>query len=175
VSNNYLQSAIQQFEYYKSLGDKTFLQIAPENLFWQYNDDSNSIAVIINHLYGNMLSRWTDFLTSDGEKEWRNRDKEFLNEVTTKEELLQRWEAGWECLFDALHSITEADLDKEILIRNQKHTIAEAINRQLAHYPYHIGQIVFLGKMLSNNNWKSLSIPKGQSDAFNSKMFSDPK
>ena len=175
MSNNYLQSAIQQFEYYKSLGDKTFLQIAPENLFWQYNDDSNSIAVIINHLYGNMLSRWTDFLTSDGEKEWRNRDKEFLNEVTTKEELLQRWEAGWECLFDALHSITEADLDKEILIRNQKHTIAEAINRQLAHYPYHIGQIVFLGKMLSNNNWKSLSIPKGQSDAFNSKMFSDPK
>ena len=175
MSNNYLQSAIQQFEYYKSLGDKTFLQIAPENLFWQFNDDSNSIAVIINHLYGNMLSRWTDFLTSDGEKEWRNRDKEFLNEVTTKEELLQRWEAGWECLFDALHSITEADLDKEILIRNQKHTIAEAINRQLAHYPYHIGQIVFLGKMLSNNNWKSLSIPKGQSDAFNSKMFSDPK
>ena len=175
MSNNYLQSAIQQFEYYKSLGDKTFLQIAPENLFWQYNDDSNSIAVIINHLYGNMLSRWTDFLTSDGEKEWRNRDKEFLNEVTTKEELLQRWEAGWECLFDALHSITEADLDKEILLRNQKHTIAEAINRQLAHYPYHIGQIVFLGKMLSNNNWKSLSIPKGQSDAFNSKMFSDPK
>lgn len=175
MSNNYLQSAIQQFEYYKSLGDKTFLQIAPENLFWQYNDDSNSIAVIINHLYGNMLSRWTDFLTSDGEKEWRNRDKEFLNEVTTKEELLQRWEAGWKCLFDALHSITEADLDKEILIRNQKHTIAEAINRQLAHYPYHIGQIVFLGKMLSNNNWKSLSIPKGQSDAFNSKMFSDPK
>jgi hypothetical protein len=175
VSNNYLQSAIQQFEYYKSLGDKTFLQIAPENLFWQFNDDSNSIAVIINHLYGNMLSRWTDFLNSDGEKEWRNRDKEFLNEVTTKEELLQRWESGWKCLFDALHSITEADLDKEILIRNQKHTIAEAINRQLAHYPYHIGQIVFLGKMLSNNNWKSLSIPKGQSDAFNSKMFSDPK
>jgi len=175
VSNNYLQSAIQQFEYYKSLGDKTFLQIAPENLFWQFNDDSNSIAVIINHLYGNMLSRWTDFLNSDGEKEWRNRVKEFLNEVTTKEELLKRWEAGWKCLFDALHSITEADLDKEILIRNQKHTIAEAINRQLAHYPYHIGQIVFLGKMLSNNNWKSLSIPKGQSDAFNSKMFSDPK
>ena len=175
MSNNYLQSAIKQFEYYKSLGDKTFAQLSPEKLFWQYNDDSNSIAIIINHLHGNMLSRWTDFLTTDGEKDWRNRDTEFESAVTSKDDLLKRWEAGWKCLFDALHSITDADLDKEILIRNQKHTIAEAINRQLAHYPYHIGQIVFLGKMLSDNNWVSLSIPKGKSDAFNADMFSNPK
>mgnify|MGYP000881503433 FL=1 len=175
MSNNYLQSAIKQFEYYKSLGDKTFAQLTPEKLFWQYNDDSNSIAIIINHLWGNMLSRWTDFLTTDGEKEWRKRDAEFENTVSSEEELMKRWEEGWKCLFDALNSITNDDLEKEILIRNEKHTIAEAINRQLAHYPYHIGQIVFLGKMLSDNNWKSLSIPKGKSDAFNADMFSKPK
>lgn len=175
MSNNYLQSAIKQFEYYKSLGDKTFAQLTPEKLFWQYNDDSNSIAIIINHLWGNMLSRWTDFLTTDGEKEWRKRDAEFENTVSSQEELMKRWEEGWKCLFDALNSITDDDLDKEILIRNEKHSIAEAINRQLAHYPYHIGQIVFLGKMLSDNNWKSLSIPKGKSDAFNADMFSKPK
>lgn len=175
MSNNYLQSAIKQFEYYKSLGDKTFAQLSPEKMLWQYNDDSNSIAIIINHLHGNMLSRWTDFLTTDGEKDSRNRDTEFESAVTSKDDLLKRWEAGWQCLFDALHSISDADLDKEILIRNQKHTIAEAINRQLAHYPYHIGQIVFLGKMLSDNNWVSLSIPKGKSDAFNADMFSNPK
>jgi hypothetical protein len=171
----YLDSVKKQFEYYKLLGDKTFSQLKDEHLFWQYNDDSNSIATIVKHLWGNMLSRWTDFLTTDGEKEWRNRDAEFENDVSTREELLKKWNEGWECLFNALNSISDTDLGRMVYIRNQGHTIMEAINRQLAHYPYHIGQIVFLGKMLAENGWNSLSIPKGKSQDFNAEKFSKPK
>lgn len=175
MNSNYLESVIKQFEYYKMLGDKTFAQVADEKLFYQYNDDSNSIAIIVNHLWGNMLSRWTDFLNSDGEKEWRNRDAEFENEIQSKEEMISKWEEGWSCFFSALNSLNEEDLDKIIYIRNQGHTVMEAINRQLAHYPYHIGQIVFIGKMLSENNWQSLSIPKGNSNQYNSEKFSKAK
>jgi hypothetical protein len=171
----HLQSAIKQFEYYKMLGEKTFAQLTDEQLFWQYNEESNSIAIIVKHLLGNMLSRWTDFLTTDGEKEWRKRDAEFENNITTREELLAKWNEGWECLFTALNSITENDQDKIVYIRNQGHSITEAINRQLAHYPYHIGQIVFIGKMVLNNNWTSLSIPKGASTEYNNEKFSKPK
>jgi hypothetical protein len=165
---------IKQFEYYKMLGEKTFLQLTDEKLFWQYNDQSNSIAMIVNHLSGNMLSRWTDFLTTDGEKSWRNRDREFESYLTTRTEVLQTWDAGWNCLFEALDALTEEDLEKEILIRNQKHSVLEAISRQLAHYPYHIGQIVFLGKMICDENWTSLSIPKGNSVLYNKEKFSKP-
>lgn len=175
MTNDFLQSATKQFEYYKSLGDKTFAQLEDDQLFWQYNDESNSIAIIVKHLWGNMLSRWTDFLTSDGEKEWRNRDAEFENDITTREELLDKWEAGWRCLFAALGSLTEEDLSALIYIRNQGHTVTEAINRQLAHYPYHIGQIVFIGKMLRNGNWQSLSIPRGDSGAYNAAKFARDK
>ena len=122
-----------------------------------------------------MLSRWTDFLTSDGEKEWRNREEEFINDIKTKSELLAMWEKGWDCLFNALNSISSSDLSKIIYIRNQGHTVMEAINRQLAHYPYHIGQIVFIGKMLMNDKWNSLSIPRGNSQAYNADKFSQPK
>jgi len=122
-----------------------------------------------------MLSRWTDFLTSDGEKEWRNREEEFINDIKTKSELLAMWEKGWDCLFNALNSISSSDLSKIIYIRNQGHTVMEAINRQLAHYPYHIGQIVFIGKMLTNNQWNSLSIPRGNSQAYNADKFSQAK
>ncbi len=175
MTNDYLQSVIKQFEYYKQLGDKTFQQLSEEQLFWEYNIESNSIATIVKHLWGNMLSRWTDFLTSDGEKEWRNRDAEFENDIQSKQDLLNKWNEGWQCFFAALNSLTTADLTKEIYIRNQGHTVTEAINRQLAHYPYHIGQIVFIGKMVCNEGWTSLSIPKGNSAAFNADKFSQPK
>jgi hypothetical protein len=157
------------------LGEKTFAQLTDEQLFNQINSESNSIATIIKHLRGNMLSRWTDFLTTDGEKEWRKRDDEFENDISTRKELLVKWEEGWSCLFNALNSITDSDLSKVIYIRNHGHTILEAINRQLSHYPHHIGQIVFIGKMLSDKNWNSLSIPKGSSKEYNQDKFSKPK
>ncbi len=175
MDNNYLESAKKQFEYYKQLGDKTFAQLSEEQLFWQYNPESNSIAMIINHLNGNMRSRWTDFLNSDGEKEWRNRDREFEQLITTKAALLAKWNEGWACLFDGINALTTADLTKTVFIRNQAHSVTEAINRQLAHYPYHVGQIVFLGKMCADQNWQSLSIPRGDSDKYNADMFAKNK
>ena len=175
MSADYLESAKKQFEYYKMLGDKTIAQLPQDTLLWQYNEESNSIAIIVKHLSGNMLSRWTDFLTSDGEKEWRHRDEEFENDSVSKEELLTKWNKGWECLFKALNSIKEEDFSKTIYIRNMGHSITEAINRQLAHYPYHIGQIVFIGKMICNENWTSLSIPRGNSNTYNAEKFSKGK
>lgn len=174
MQNNYLESVIKQFEYYKLLGDKTFEQVPDEKLFWQYNNDSNSIAIIVKHLWGNMLSRWTDFLTTDGEKDWRNRDAEFDNDVASREELLKKWNEGWTVFLDTLKSLKEEDLDKIIYIRNQGHTVMEAINRQLAHYPYHVGQIVFIGKMAAAE-WHALSIARGQSGQYNSNKFAQPK
>lgn len=171
MANNFLDSAIKQFEYYKMLGEKTFAQLNDEQLFWTYNNETNSIAIIVKHLWGNMLSRWTDFLTTDGEKEWRERDAEFDVANTDKAALLNKWEQGWTCLFNALHVITDADLLKQVYIRKEAHTILQAINRQLAHYPYHVGQIVFIGKMLCNTTWVSLSIPKGGSALFNAAKF----
>jgi hypothetical protein len=156
------------------LGEKTFDQVEQEKLFWQYNEESNSIATIVKHLWGNMLSRWTDFLTTDGEKEWRDRDGEFENDISTKKELLDKWNEGWSCLLNTLNSLTPEDLDKTVYIRNQGHSVMEAINRQLAHYPYHVGQIIFIGKMAAKE-WKSLSIPRGDSNKFNADKFSKPK
>lgn len=175
MANNFLNSTIKQFEYYKKLGEKTFEQVSDSQLFWQYNTESNSINSIVQHMHGNMLSRWTDFLTTDGEKPWRKRDKEFENETQTREALLILWNEGWNCLFKVLNSLSELELDEIIYIRNQAHTVLEAINRQLAHYPYHVGQIVFIGKMLCNENWNTLSIAKGNSEIFNSEKFSKPK
>lgn len=175
MNNNYLISVRQQFEYYKLLGEKTFEQVPDEALFWQYNNESNSISTIVHHLSGNMLSRWTDFLESDGEKEWRNRESEFENNIHSRMDMLDFWNKGWTCLFNALESISEPDLDRIIYIRNQGHTITEAINRQLAHYPYHIGQIIYIGKMVTNEHWKSLSIPRGNSTDYNQKKFDQEK
>ena len=171
----YLEGIKKQFLYYKSLGDKTMIQVPDERLFWQYHEDSNSIATIVKHLWGNMKSRWTDFLTSDGEKEWRARDAEFENDIKNKEELLNKWNEGWQCLFDALDSVNETNFNQPIYIRNIEHSITEAINRQLAHYSYHVGQIVFLGKMICDQNWESLSIAKGASKSYNQKRFAQPK
>ncbi len=175
MNNDHIVSAKNQFQYYKMLGEKTFQQLTDEQLFWQYNQETNSIATIVKHLAGNMLSRWTDFLTTDGEKEWRNRDSEFENDQSSRTTLIELWEKAWDCLFKALDSINEENMSTEIFIRNQGHTITEAINRQLAHYPYHIGQIVFIGKMMLNEKWASLSIPRGNSKQYNSEKFSKAK
>jgi hypothetical protein len=167
----YLNGVIKRFEYYKTLGEKTFEQVSDDGLFWQYNEESNSIALIVQHLAGNMLSRWTDFLTSDGEKDSRNRDAEFEPVIKSHAELLEKWNAGWACMLDALKSITPDDLEKTIYIRSEAHSVVDAINRQLAHVPYHTGQIVFVGKMIAGEKWHSLSIPKGQSQSFNAEKF----
>lgn len=174
-NTKYLESIKKQFLYYKILGEKTFEQIPEEALFWQYNSQSNSIAIMVKHLWGNMLSRWTCFLTTDGEKEFRKREEEFENSIKTKVELLEKWEAGWQCLFDAINPLEEEDLARTIFIRNMGHTVTEAINRQLAHYAYHVGQIVFVGRMVVGENWKSLSIPKGKSKEYNQQKFAEPK
>lgn len=171
----YLSSITRQFKYYQTLGEKAFAQLSDEQLFWQYNADSNSIGTIVKHLWGNMLSRFTDFLTTDGEKEWRNREAEFENDIKSREELMAKWNEGWACLYAALLAISENDLERLVYIRNEGHTVVEALNRQLAHYAYHIGQIVYVGKMICGNQWNSLSIPKGKSSEFNSAKFSQPK
>lgn len=172
---SYLTSANKLFAYYKRIGEEAMAQVSEEKLFYLPNEESNSIAVIVQHLAGNMLSRWTDFLTTDGEKEWRNRDAEFETDSTGREELMLFWNKGWQCLETAMSTLTEDDLGKTIYIRNEGHTVLEAINRQLAHYPYHIGQIVFLAKMLHTEEWKSLSIPRNKSKEYNKQKFTQEK
>ncbi|SEM67214.1 Protein of unknown function [Chryseobacterium taichungense] len=161
---------IKRFEYYKNLGDKSFTQLSEDQLFWRFNEESNSIAIIIKHIAGNMLSRWSDFLTTDGEKSWRNRDEEFINSFSTKDEVLEYWESGWKCLFDALNQINDENLHSIIYIRNEPHSVLDAVLRQIAHYPYHIGQIIYIAKMMKDNDWKTLSIAKNKSEDFNSEM-----
>ena len=175
INNTYLESVLKQFLYYKTLGEKAMQQLAPEQLFIALNNDTNSIAVIVQHLSGNMVSRWTEIFTTDGEKEWRNRDAEFETTLTTPEEIWNSWNVGWDCFFNTLNNLQENQLETIIYIRNEGHTILEAINRQLAHYPYHIGQMVFYAKMLKNTPWESLSIPKNKSGDYNKNKFSQEK
>lgn len=175
IGNEFLTTAIRRLKYYKELGDKTFEQLNDADFHYQTDEASNSIAVIIQHLYGNMLSRWTNFLTEDGEKDWRNRDDEFTIQATSKQALLAQWEKGWTCFIGTLESLTEEDLLKTIYIRQEALSAIDAINRQLAHYPYHIGQIVYIGRMIKENDWKNLSIPKGQSQQYNTgEAIKDP-
>jgi hypothetical protein len=171
----YLESVKKQFLYYKTLGEKAMEQLAAEQLFVTPNEDTNSIAVIVKHLSGNMLSRWTDFLTTDGEKQWRHRDAEFENDLQSKEAVLITWNTGWNCLFAALNELKPEQLSQIIYIRNEGHTVVEAINRQLAHYSYHVGQIVFYAKILKKSDWDSLSIPRNKSTSYNQDKFSQEK
>ncbi|MEM6263655.1 MAG: DUF1572 family protein, partial [Bacteroidota bacterium] len=175
MEDQYFESIRKQFAYYKLLGERAMNQVGEPHLFEAPSPESNSLAVMVKHLWGNMLSRWTDFLTTDGEKSWRNRDAEFEADIETADELWDKWEAGWKVLFEAVQPLTHEDRDRIIYIRNQGHTVTEAINRQLAHYAYHVGQIVFLARMLAGEKWHSLSIPKGQSSAYNQQKFSKPK
>jgi hypothetical protein len=174
-STNYLASSKKLFRYYKTVGDAVIERTDEQGLHWQYNEASNSLAVIIKHISGNSISRWTDFLTTDGEKESRDRDDEFEDTGMTKQDLINLWEKGWACLFNAIDPLVAEDLNKTIYIRKEGHTVLEAISRSLAHVPYHIGQMVTLGKMLTGNDWKSLTIPKGQSKIFNNNKFSAEK
>jgi len=163
---------IKRFFYYKEIGDKTLVQLSEEEMFWQYNEESNSVAIIIKHIAGNMLSRWTNFLSEDGEKNWRNRDLEFDNSFESKTEVLEYWEKGWECLFSALSQITDENINSTIYIRGEAHSVLDAVLRQLAHYPYHVGQIIYVGKMMKNTDWQTLSIARNKSADFNQQMKS---
>lgn len=173
--SDYLKSSIQLFRYYKELGEKTVAVLSDEELHFQPHPESNSIAVIVKHLAGNMLSRFTNFLTEDGEKKWRERDNEFVDSLNSKEEILSVWNKGWTCVFQALETLNERDLDKIVFIRNQGHTVHEALQRQFAHYAYHVGQMVYLGKMIKGEDWKSLSVPKGKSKEYNQGKFQKEK
>ena len=168
IARQYLDDAIVSFRAYKKLAEKALDQITDEEFFATIDEESNSVAVIMKHLAGNMLSRWTDFLTSDGEKPDRNRDMEFVIEPqTTKGDLVAYWDRGWTCVFAALDPLQPEDFDRKVLIRGKEHTIVQAVNRQLTHYAYHIGQIVFLAKHFRSAEWQSLSIPKNRSAEFN--------
>ncbi len=167
LGKEYLQTAIRRLKYYKDLGDKTFEQLNDWDFHYRPNEESNSIAIIIQHMTGNMLSRWTNFLKEDGEKEWRNRDQEFEPGEQSKQDLMGLWEKGWSCFLDTLESLKKKDLKKTITIRGEELSVTDAINRQLAHYPYHIGQIIYIAKTIKNRNWKNLSIPKGESAVYN--------
>lgn len=175
METGYLSGILKEFNYYKLLGEKAMDQLDDESIFLQINDESNSIAIIISHLSGNMVSRFTEFLTSDGEKPWRNRDAEFENTISDRTSLVSAWEKGWRCLLDALENLSEDELENIVYIRNEGHTVNEAIIRQLAHYSYHIGQIVFIAKMLKNKEWKSLTIPRKASSQYNERKFEQIK
>jgi hypothetical protein len=166
IATNYLESVLKEFHSYKGLGDKTFAQLNEEQMHFQPNEECNSIAINIQHMHGNMLSRWINFLEEDGEKEWRQRDAEFEIKNLSREQLITLWEEGWKVVFSALEPITKEDLKKIISIRSKSLTVVEAINRQLAHYSYHVGQIVLLGKCVKGKEWQTLSVPRGRSLQF---------
>ena len=167
---HYIENALEEFRGMKALADKAVAQVSDEEFFRAIDPESNSIAVIMKHMSGNMRSRWTDFLNSDGEKPDRHRDTEFELETEDRRSIQERWEAGWRLVFDALEPLKTEDLMREVTIRREPHTIVEAVNRQIAHYGEHVGQIIFLAKHLKSSQWKTLSIPRGQSEAFNKKM-----
>jgi Protein of unknown function (DUF1572) len=170
TSTNPIESALGILRQYKTLADKAMEQITDEEFFRQPEPESNSIAIIVKHINGNLLSRWTDFLTTDGEKEWRNRDSEFEMDTIERNQLIQMWDRSWQCLFLSLESLTPDDLGTIITIRSEPHSVLEAVNRTLSHISYHVGQIVFLAKMFKSAEWQTLTIPKKKSKEFNEKM-----
>ncbi len=165
----------KQFAYYRQLGEKTMAQLDDADLTRSPEGSGSSVAIIVKHLWGNMRSRWTDFLTSDGEKPWRNREAEFDGDLHARDIILQHWNQGWECLFEALDGLSAKDLERTVYIRNQGHTVLEAIHRQMMHYAYHVGQIVLFGKLFKGDAFQSLSIPRGKSAAFNETLFAQDK
>ena len=169
-STSYIEDSVALFRYYKKLGEGAMAQLTDEQLFAALDPEMNSVAITVKHIAGNMRSRWTDFLTSDGEKPDRNRDCEFVDPAVSRETLMKCWEEGWECLFSALTPLTDADLERRVTIRGEPHSVMQAINRQVAHYSYHVGQIVFLAKQLKSSGWNSLSVPRNKSAEFNRKV-----
>ncbi len=171
-TTSYIEDSLALFRYYKKLAERAMEQVTEPQLFEVLDDECNSIAIIVKHLTGNMRSRWTDFLTTDGEKPTRNRDSEFIDPPATRETLLRDWEEGWNCVFHALEPLTDTDLGRTVTIRGEAHSVMQAINRQLAHYPHHVGQIVLLAKHFAGTEWKSLSVPRNKSAEFNRKVAS---
>lgn len=169
-TTSYIEDARSLFAYYKKLGERAMAQVSDEQLAITLDGEANCIATIVKHMAGNMRSRWTDFLTADGEKADRNRDSEFEEPPVTRAALLLMWEAGWACLFSALEPLTDADLTRTVTIRGEAHSVVQAINRQLAHYPHHVGQIVLLAKHFAHERWESLSVPRRGSAEFNRKV-----
>jgi uncharacterized damage-inducible protein DinB len=169
-TTSYIEDSLTLFRYCKKLSDAAMAKLNDEQLFAVLDGEMNSIAVMVKHMAGNMKSRWTDFLTSDGEKPDRNRDSEFEEPSSSRDALTNLWEQGWNCLFQALEPLTDADLSRSITIRGEPHSVMQAINRQVAHYSYHCGQIVFLAKHFRGGEWTSLSVPRGRSGAFNEKV-----
>jgi len=170
-STSYVEDSIALFRFYKKMAEGAMEQVTDEQLFATLDEEMNSIAIIVKHMTGNMRSRWTDFLTSDGEKPDRNRDTEFVDPPATREELLKVWNDGWESVFHALDPLTDSDLERKVTIRGEPHSVMQAINRQIAHYAYHCGQIVFLAKHFKASEWKSLSVPRNRSADFNRKVL----
>ena len=176
IAAHYLEEIQRQFRGYKRMGEGAIAQLKDEELFVAIDKEANSVAIVVKHLAGNMRSRFTDFLTTDGEKPDRHRDQEFeLNESSTRDEVMRWWEAGWDCVFGALETVKPDRLMATVTIRNESHTVLQATNRQLAHYAYHVGQIVFLAKHFRSTDWKSLSVPRGESEQFNAKMAGKTK
>lgn len=169
-TTSYLADALAVFRQYKSLAERAIAQLTDEQLTKTLDPEMNSVALTVKHMAGNMRSRWTDFLTSDGEKAWRNRDTEFVEPPATRDALLQMWNAGWQLVFSTLEPLSDQDLGRTVTIRGELHSVMQAINRQIAHYSYHCGQIVFLAKHLQYENWASLSVPRGKSEEFNAQM-----
>ncbi|MGP8216077.1 MAG: DUF1572 family protein [Bacteroidia bacterium] len=173
---NYLETSKKVFLQYKKLAEGAMAQLTDEQVSWAPSAESNSIAAIVKHLWGNMLSRWTDFLTTDGEKEWRERDAEFIaGDIKTRRQLMQKWDEGWKCFMNTLNSLKTEDLGRIVKIRGEDHTVFDALQRQIAHYSSHIGQIIYLAKALKDKDWNTLSIPKGKSKQFNETMMNAKK
>ena len=171
LTTSYLEDSLAVFRYYKKLGERAMEQISDDELLTTLDPEMNSIAIIVKHMAGNMRSRWRDFLTSDGEKADRNRDTEFVRPPANREEVIQTWNAGWRLVFEALEPLEDADLNRTVTIRGEAHSVMQAVNRQIAHYSYHVGQIVLLAKHLQHENWNSLSVPRNKSVEFNMKVL----
>src|SRR5579885_3160232 len=169
-STSYVEDSLSLFRYYKKLAEGAMEQVSDKDLFTALDEEMNSIAIVAKHMAGNMRSRWTDFLTSDGEKPDRNRDSEFVEPPQTREQLMHMWNDGWSRVFEALEPLSDADLERKVFIRGEPHSVMQAVNRQIAHYSYHVGQIVFLAKHLKGTAWKSLSVPRNKSADFNRRV-----
>lgn len=170
IEQTFLESAVKKFKFQKALGEKTFAQLEDKDVLFKPSGESNSIAVIVQHMYGNMLSRWTNFLTEDGEKSWRNRDAEFEDMLQTKQGVQNAWNTGWACVLNTMESLQSEDLIKTITIRSEPLIVVDAIIRQIDHYGYHVGQIVYIGKIIKDADWQTLSIAKKKSEEFNQSM-----
>jgi hypothetical protein len=170
LTTSYLEDSLALFRFYKKMGEGAMEQVSDEQLFAALDGEMNSIAIMVKHMAGNMRSRWTDFLTSDGEKPDRDRDSEFMAPPETRESLMRLWNQGWERVFQALEPLSETDMQRTVTIRGEAHSVMQAVNRQIAHYSYHVGQIVFLAKHFGASEWKSLSVPRNKSAEFNRKV-----